>query len=874
MRLRKHATNKPAASLLAISLMATANALAMHAEKVALTVELLPENAPKRAIIPEGPCHVPPTWKTELDFNDADWIASGNGPGGVGYEAREDYLPLISLDVTWQMQYRNESCYIRIPFNLDVVLADVRDLALRVRYDDGFVAYINGVEVARSNFEGAPQWNSSATGYNGPDDMGDNTFYISKHTGLLRREGNLLAIQGLNVRLRSTDFLILPELSATCLVPGRIIHVDADASGSSDGSNWANAYNYLQDAVSDANTAPKPVEIRIAEGLYRPDTSASEPNGTHDRSATFRLIDGVTLIGGYAGVGHPDPNARDIGLCETILSGDLLGNDAEVNSPPELAGNPSRTDNSLHVVTSIGNNTTAILDGLTITAGNADAGYGAGIYIDKAVPTVRYCTFTDNVAEMGGAFYAYWTAYPDETLSNCTFVANLATDSGGAVYTQGYFDIAKCTFLDNHALNEGGAATTELCMLKDCYFQGNSAGLGGAVYASTGTVITDSSFVSNVASSGGAICYSGYFSDIIVRNSLFFANHTRTEGGGILSNGRFTADNCTFVENRPRSGATFNLSRPLFLTNSILRDQALGQAGSFNIEYSNIEGGWPGSGNIDADPCFVDPGYWAHIADPNIRVEPNDPNAVLIIGDYHLKSEAGRWDSAAGTWVQDQVTSPCIDTGDPNADYAGEPWPHGARVNMGAYGATKEASLSPSDAGAPGDLDYDGFAYRPDILSFAGQWLLSDALAYADFTRDGVVTFPDFALFAGSYQRPPMPEPASNPAPADAVADVNNVAPVLTWTSDANSLWHDVYFGNEDPPPFRTRQKLTTFETGTLDPNTWHYWRIDEMNPAGITTGPIWSFKTEGLPLRATNPTPAHPAFGVPTNQILSWTPG
>jgi len=64
--------------------------------------------------------------------------------------------------------------------------------------------------------------------------------------------------------------------------------------------------------------------------------------------------------------------------------------------------------------------------------------------------------------------------------------------------------------------------------------------------------------------------------------------------------------------------------------------------GTFTIDW--------GLGNIDADPCFADPGYWGHIADPNIRVEPNDPNASWVEGggDYHLKSQAGRWDANEG----------------------------------------------------------------------------------------------------------------------------------------------------------------------------------------------------------------------------------
>jgi len=112
------------------------------------------------------------------------------------------------------------------------------------------------------------------------------------------------------------------------------------------------------------------------------------------------------------------------------------------------------------------------------------------------------------------------------------------------------------------------------------------------------------------------------------------------------------------------------------------------------VDYSNIQGGWSGEGNIDTDPCFVDPGYWANVNDPNIIAEPNDPNAIWVDGDYHLKSQAGRWDPVSESWVFDDVTSPCIDAGDPNSPVAFEPFPNGGIINMGAYGGTAEASMS------------------------------------------------------------------------------------------------------------------------------------------------------------------------------------
>jgi hypothetical protein len=79
------------------------------------------------------------------------------------------------------------------------------------------------------------------------------------------------------------------------LVLGEAIYVDADAAGANNGSSWENAYNCLQDALADANSPDKAVEIRVAEGVYKPDHGAAQTPG--DMEATFRLINGVKVRG-------------------------------------------------------------------------------------------------------------------------------------------------------------------------------------------------------------------------------------------------------------------------------------------------------------------------------------------------------------------------------------------------------------------------------------------------------------------------------------------------------------------------------------------------------------------------------------------------
>jgi hypothetical protein len=110
--------------------------------------------------------------------------------------------------------------------------------------------------------------------------------------------------------------------------------------------------------------------------------------------------------------------------------------------------------------------------------------------------------------------------------------------------------------------------------------------------------------------------------------------------------------------------------------------------------YMDIQGGWPGTGNLDVDPLFVLPGYWA---DPANLVQPVDPLGTTLVwvpGDYHLASRIGHWDATARMWVPDRVHSPCIDAGDPQSLVVEEPLPNGNCVNLGAYGGTSQASLS------------------------------------------------------------------------------------------------------------------------------------------------------------------------------------
>jgi len=101
--------------------------------------------------------------------------------------------------------------------------------------------------------------------------------------------------------------------------------------------------------------------------------------------------------------------------------------------------------------------------------------------------------------------------------------------------------------------------------------------------------------------------------------------------------------------------------------------------------------------------------------------------------------------------VEDQVTSPGIDAGDPNSDWTAELWPHGKRINMGAFGGTPQASMSLSDAGNVADLNNDDSVNYGDLILLADDWLYQQVLLSEDLDRDGVVDFIDFAILINNW---------------------------------------------------------------------------------------------------------------------------
>jgi hypothetical protein len=432
-------------------------------------------------------------------------------------------------------------------------------------------------------------------------------------------------------------------------VPAETLYVSVEASPGGDGSSWSSAYCFLQDALTAARARPGVTQICVAMGVYTPDSDTSHPAGTRDRTATFQLPGGVKLYGGFLFYpGEENNPVRDPISLPTVLSGDLAGNDGL-----NFANNGENTN---HVVTAAYIDSSTLLDGFIITGGNArstSSDLGAGVYNICSSIHVIGCTFFSHSAYRGAAVYNDAGSNPE--LQACTFEGNYASSGAGVCSsstcgslfnpTIGKPALTNCTFTRNSADMGGAVCIDNAGSLKvtGCSFTANSAGLGGGMYIPYNSTadIVQSEFTENIArNSGGGVYTAGWpvnisncrfignsasssagqggglysSSDAQLTGCMFRLNSASKNGGGIYnSSSTPTLVNCTVVGNyaAANGGALYNSSCYPRLTNCIVWDNtgpsAIFPSGSsLTPKYSCIQGGWAGSGNISADPRFVD----------------------------------------------------------------------------------------------------------------------------------------------------------------------------------------------------------------------------------------------------------------------------
>jgi predicted outer membrane repeat protein len=293
--------------------------------------------------------------------------------------------------------------------------------------------------------------------------------------------------------------------------------------------------------------------------------------------------------------------------------------------------------------------TSCIFAGNALTA--SKYGGGGGILNYESNPTLKNCAFKENSAPDCGGGISNWASNLE--IISCTFNANSAGEWGGGMYSRDHSSLmlTNCVFRENVATERGGGINNSSSdsNLINCLFTGNSATYGGALYNSySDHTITNVTFIGNSSDFGGAI-YNTYKSSTALTNSILWDNIATISGNEIYL--------------------------ALFISRWDFPSEA-------TVSYSDVKGGpaivyveplctlnW-GSGNIDTDPCFVQPGYW------DANGTPDDANDdYWIEGDYHLLPG-----------------SPCIDAGDPNyiaepneTDLDGKPRVMGGRIDMGAY---------------------------------------------------------------------------------------------------------------------------------------------------------------------------------------------
>ncbi len=266
----------------------------------------------------------------------------------------------------------------------------------------------------------------------------------------------------------------------------------------------------------------------------------------------------------------------------------------------------------------------AVIDGFTITGGNAAEGLdydyenvnirGGGMYNDSVSPTVRNCVFSDNAGGFGGGML---NINSEVMITNSTFVDNRSNKDGGAMYNdRSSLVIENCSFTSNTAtVAAGGIVNIDSSLDIDaCVFHRNFAFfVGGGMHNRDSTLrITDCVFSHNT---------SDY-----------------REGGGIINHGgSLTVINCTFADNANSSleagAAIISMGGSPAIKNSIIwgnhpNTDVISVPSDTSVQYSNIQGGFPGTGNLDEDPLFVD------IENGDYRLQPGSPCVDVADDDF------------------------------------------------------------------------------------------------------------------------------------------------------------------------------------------------------------------------------------------------
>ena len=297
-----------------------------------------------------------------------------------------------------------------------------------------------------------------------------------------------------------------------------------------------------------------------------------------------------------------------------------------------------------------------------------------GIYgEDNAAPIISGNTITSN--RLQGVYFCGGPitnnlisqnqggiAYCDGPIVNNVIAENSETDfgrGGGLSFCRGL--ITGNIIADNHAIYKGGACYECSGIIVGNLIIGNSSNIAGGALCNCRGQLNNNIIAGNRSDSGG-----GLFGCTHIFNNTIVGNSARISGGALAQCPGHVNSNIIAFNRAASIGGIDGSS-----------------ISSYNTFWSNEDehfggGATAGEADIISDPQFATEGYW------DANGTPDEADDFWLDGDYHLKSQTGRWSEADRLWIADDVTSLCVDAGDPDLDWTGELWPHGRRANVGA----------------------------------------------------------------------------------------------------------------------------------------------------------------------------------------------
>jgi len=484
-----------------------------------------------------------------------------------------------------------------------------------------------------------------------------------------------------------------------CCGVGQIIYVDRDAtSGCNNGTSWDNAYIDLQDALTNAQNCLVVKEIRVAEGSYCP-SKRTDPTIPIPNSFSFQLVNGVAIKGGYAGVGTPDPDARDIEAYPTILTGDIDGDDD---------GDVLRV---VKAVDGIGSATT--IDGFTITKGSEEGIYCCdggspnisnniikenycGIYcINDSSPEIKDCLIQDNASAGISCNYCVNSTVK---VDNCIIADNISYNYGYGIYGHtANLTVSYCTIQNNSGDGIFDYYTPQT-KITNSKIRGNG---GCGIYCQDimGQGIPVE-IKNNWIHDNGSDAYDhGIYINNTYAGTATIRNNTivRNTGYGISSSGAeiVNISNCIIWGNNNENEQLNNCSAifswtddPVFINPGDPDDLHIGKDSSDCVDKGDPDGDYIGENDIDGNPrvsggrvdiggdedfkhCFPEYEYiyddWVKLHRPNCWLElyqcdGDADNAVQGLPKYRVYTND--FDIMVANWkkvITDRDFNPCAD---------------------------------------------------------------------------------------------------------------------------------------------------------------------------------------------------------------------